>query len=61
MVVDVIFMLGLISLLLCILIILVWLHCFNYVDSEDEERKLRIVMFQNIDTIFRKIIVICIK
>ena len=61
MVVDVIFMLGLISLLLCILIILVWLHCFNYVDSEDEERKLRIVMFQNIDIIFRKIIVICIK
>ena len=61
MVVDVIFMLGLISLLLCILIILVWLHCFNYVDTEDEERKLRIVMFQNIDTIFRKINVICIK
>ena len=61
MLVDVIFMTGLISLLLCILVILVWLHCFNYVDSEDEERKLRIVMFQNIDTIFRKIIVICIK
>ena len=54
MVVDVIFMLGLISLLLCILIILVWLHCFNYVDSEEEERKLRIVISQNIDIVFVK-------
>ena len=46
MVVDVIFMAGLISLLLCIFVILVWLHCFHYVDSEDEERKLRIVIFR---------------
>ena len=53
MVVDVIFMGGLISLLLCIFVILVWLHCYHYaeVDSEDEERKLRSVIFR-ISTLF---------
>ena len=61
MVVDVIFLTGLISLLLCILLILIWLHCFNYVDSEDEERKLRIVICQNIDMVLGKIIFKCLK
>ena len=61
MVVDVLFMTGLISLLLCILVILVWLHCFNYVDSEEEERKLRIVIFQNIHIVFLKIILVALS